>query len=139
MYSLIPWQVDGCAMGWVNHHFPDGALDPYELTRYAPPVVDPPLRCDVDGDGVDGFGLGLQVDNCPEVYNTDDSDCELCEPGATPADDFDPVDGVGDVCMFENLGSCECYQATSQLQSYHWAHLLGLLGLAAFVICRRRS
>jgi hypothetical protein len=133
---VTPWQQDGCSMGWYSHYFPNkGAKAPFEMGRFDTTVADAPLRCDVDGDGVDGFIDPLNVDNCPEVYNPSQSGgCDACQPGASTADDADN-DGVGDVCIYE---STDCNIAGDSRVSLPVLATLAMLGFGAACARRRR-
>jgi hypothetical protein len=134
---VTPTANGGCGLGWTSHYFPTfGAKTPYPLSRTNPPVTDPPLRCDLDGDLVDGFEDVFLVDNCPEVYNpTQSGGCDACQPGASPADDADG-DGVGDVCLWDTTPT-DCDLAGDGTVSLPRA--LALIALSGLAVLRRRS
>ncbi len=102
-----PTQLGGCGLGWESYYYPDGSKLPFEAGPSNTPETQPPLRCDVDLDGVDGYANGFLVDNCPTTPNSNqlDSDgdlvgdvCDLCPFVPDPFQpDYDD-DGVGDWC-----------------------------------------
>jgi hypothetical protein len=75
---------NGCQLGWKSYFYPDGAQEPFALGPTTAPTELPPLRCDIDADGVDGYANGHEVDNCPVTPNPDQADAD--------------GDGIGDVC-----------------------------------------
>jgi hypothetical protein len=106
-----PWQQDGCSLGWESYYYPDGAKAPHELPlgQRVPMQSRPTLRCDLDGDGIDGFteGFPLLVDNCPEVANPQQEDrdhdtvgdaCDNCPRLANPFQEDSDADGLGNAC-----------------------------------------
>ncbi|MDY0004413.1 MAG: thrombospondin type 3 repeat-containing protein, partial [Polyangia bacterium] len=88
---------------------PSGVKPPFPIPVGGMPP-DPgvrPLRCDIDGDGVDGFSSNFTVDNCPTLANPAQLDydgdgagdgCDNCPNDRNPSQSDYDGDGFGDVC-----------------------------------------
>lgn len=93
----MPWDLDG------NPRFYDDA-ETVDTGIGTPPIVDMGAY---EGANTDGDGIPDHIDNCPDIYNPDQSDgdedqigdvCDNCPNSYDPNQVDTDIDGVGDVC-----------------------------------------